>query len=141
MSSPVIYTRKVRYSDTDALGHVFNGNYFVYFDDVITDYLDLVLGAPMLELGYRCVLARAECDFRSSGELGETLVTAVRVEKVGNTSLTFVLEVTEEASGRVVAHGKEILVVVDAETMRPVSVPAELRAAVSRLEGSADATT
>ena len=135
MSSPVRYTRKVRYSDTDALGHVFNGNYFVYFDDVITDYLDLVMGGPISEQDYRFVLARAECDFRSSGEFGETLVTAVRADKVGNTSVTFALEVTDEASGRLVAQGKEIYVVVDAKTMRPVPVPGELREAIERREG------
>jgi acyl-CoA thioester hydrolase len=74
--------------------------------------------------------------------LGEILVTAVRVEKVGNTSFTFVLEITEEASGRVIAQGKETLVVVDVKTMRPVPVPEALRAAISQLDrqGVAQAT-
>lgn len=135
MVGPIVYTRKVRYSDTDALGHVFNGNYFVYFDDVITDYLDLALGRPVFELPYRFVLARAECDFRSSGEFGETLVTTVRVQRLGNTSITFELEVTEAEEGRLVAQGREILVVVDAETKRPIPLPDDLRAAIERVEG------
>lgn len=136
MPSPVRYTRKVRYSDTDSLGYVFNGNYFVYFDDGITDYLGEVLGAPVADLDYFLVLARAECDFRSPGELGQTLVTAVRAEQVGNTSLTFALEVTEAVSGRLVARGREIVVVVDAKTRRPVPVPEDLRAAIARFEGA-----
>ncbi|MFU8858637.1 MAG: acyl-CoA thioesterase, partial [Deferrisomatales bacterium] len=104
---PVVYQRKVRFSDTDTQGHVFNANYFVYFDDAITDYLE-ALGLPYAELtrrGHDLVLARAECDFRSSGGFGETLVCGVRVTRVGNTSLTFGLRATEEATGRLVAEG------------------------------------
>ena len=40
MENPVEYRRKVRYSDTDAQGIVFNGNYFTYMDDAFTDYLE-----------------------------------------------------------------------------------------------------
>ena len=35
-----IYSRRVRFSDTDCQGHVFNANYFVYFDDAVTDFLE-----------------------------------------------------------------------------------------------------
>lgn len=76
------------------------------------------------------MLARAECDFRSSGKMGETLLTKVRVAKIGKTSITFNLAITEEVRGREVANGLEIYVVIDAETMRPIAVPDELRSAL-----------
>jgi acyl-CoA thioester hydrolase len=137
---PVVYVRKVRFSDTDTQGHVFNPNYFVYFDDAITDYLE-ALGLPYAEItrrGHDLVVARAECDFRSSGAFGETLVVGVRVSRVGNTSLTFGLRATEEKTGRVVAEGVEVYVVLDRESHVPTPVPTYLREAVTRLEaGSA----
>ena len=40
MDFPVTYVRRVRFSDSDAQGIVFNGNYLTYFDDTITDYFD-----------------------------------------------------------------------------------------------------
>src|SRR5690606_25712703 len=40
MDFPVVYRRRVRYSDADAQKIVFNANYSVYFDDTLTDYLD-----------------------------------------------------------------------------------------------------
>lgn len=136
MKAPVTYERKVRYADTDALGHVFNANYFVYFDDAVSDYMEAAMGGQShADAGFEMVLARAECDFRSSGEMGEVLVTAVRVERIGNTSLTFALEVTERQSGRILAQGKEVYVVVDGETMRPLPVPSMLREAIEALEG------
>lgn len=132
MVQPVIYERKVRFSDSDAQGHVFNANYFVYFDDAITDFMEQIEGKSCGETAYEIVLAHAECDFRSSGKMGETLLTSVRVEKVGTTSFTFTLEITEAFSHRKVAHGREIYVLVDAETMQPIPVPAVLRSALEK---------
>lgn len=135
MAKEITYTRKVRYSDTDAQGHVFNVNYFVYFDDAITDYMMEAVGKSHVEDGYEIVLAHAECDFKSSAQLHETLATRVSVEKVGNTSLVFVLSTTETASGREIVKGKEIYVTVDAATMRPIPVPDKLRLQVAAIEG------
>ncbi|MEW6486832.1 MAG: thioesterase family protein [Thermodesulfobacteriota bacterium] len=138
MEHPVKYVRKVRFSDTDIQGHVFNANYFVYFDDAVTDYLE-ALGLPYQEItrrGHDLVLARAECDFRSSGAFGETLLTGVRVARLGNTSVTFALRIEEEKTGRVVAEGVEVYVVLGHESRRPTPVPDYLREAVGRLEKS-----
>ncbi|MBE0618070.1 MAG: acyl-CoA thioesterase [Proteobacteria bacterium] len=136
MSYPVVYTRKVRFSDADLQGHVFNANYFVYFDDAVTDYLE-ALGLPYAAItarGHDLVLARAECDFRSSGAFGETLRVGVKVARVGNTSVTFRLRVEEETTRRVVAEGVEVYVVLDRESHRPTAVPSYLREAVARLQ-------
>lgn len=133
MDTPVVYSRKVRFSDTDCQGHVFHVNYFVYFDDAVTDYFD-ALGLPhhlFLGRGHDLVLARAECDFRSSATLGETLDVRVEVEKIGTTSLVFALSIEEEKTGRRVAAGREVYVVLDTATRAPTPVPDYLRAAVA----------
>jgi YbgC/YbaW family acyl-CoA thioester hydrolase len=127
-----VYKRKVRFSDSDAQGHVFNANYFVYFDDAITDFMERVEGRSCGDTANEIFLAHAECDFCSAGRMGETLLTEVRVDKIGKTSITFGLEITEETSGREVARGVEIYVVVDVETLKPIPVSAELRAALER---------
>ena len=129
---PVTYRRKVRYSDTDAQGIVFNGNYARYFDDTLTDFFDAV-GYEFGEV--EVVLARLEIDFRSPARLGETLVTGARVESFGNTSFVVRLTTWEEASGRVVAEGRQIQVTVDGKDFRPVPVPPELKAAVEAVQG------
>ena len=137
MQAPVVFTRKVRYSDTDAQGHVFNVHYFRYFDDAINDYMERAQGAPGPSAECEIVLAHAECDFRSSAYLGDVLDTRVRVERIGTTSLTFLLEVVELTSGRQVVEGKEIYVSVDPESMQPIPVPESLRAAIAKLEAAA----
>lgn len=135
MSWPVTYARKVRYSDTDAQGIVFNGNYATYFDDTLTDYFDLV-GYRWVEV--EVVLARMEIDFRTPARLGETLVTGARVARIGNTSLAMEMVTWDEATDRVVAEAKQIQVIVDAHDFRPVPVPPDLVAAIEAVQGSMD---
>lgn len=136
MESKPTYQRKVRFSDSDCQGHVFNANYFVYVDDAVTDHLE-DLGLPYAEIvrrGHDMVLARAECDFRSPGCFGETLSVAVRTERLGNTSVTFGFVIREAGSGRTVCEGREVYVILDRQTGRPAPVPDHLRDAIAARE-------
>lgn len=139
MEWPVTYRRKIRFSDTDAQGIVFNGNYATYIDDTVTDYFDAV-GLPwdaFTRNGYDMVLARSETDFRSAGRLGETLVTGARVARIGKTSVVFALRTWEEKSERVVIEARLIQVIVDHQTLQPKPVPAFFIEAVERAQGAA----
>ncbi len=138
MEWPVTYLRKVRYSDTDAQGIAFNGNYFTYFDDALTDYLEAAgfAGTALTERGYDVVLAHAELDFRSSARLGETIAVTARVARIGTSSVTFTLEARNRDTGELVVEGKEIHVMVDTKTLRPIPVPQFFVDAVTRLQGS-----
>ncbi len=136
MDWPVTYTRKVRFSDSDAQGIVFNGNYLAYFDDAITDYFDAI-GLSWDEFnarGYDIVLGHVEIDFKSPGRIGATLVTGARVAKIGTSSVTFELRTWDEATGETVVEGKEVHVVVDHESLRPCPVPEFFIEAVTGLQ-------
>lgn len=135
MDWPVTYVRKIRYSDTDAQGIAFNGNYATYFDDAVTDMFDAI--------GYEwgkveVVLARMEIDFRSPARLGETIVTGARVERVGNTSFTVRLATWERQEERPVADAMQIQVVVSGEDFRPTLVPDDLITAVEAMQGAVE---
>lgn len=137
MQWPITYTRKVRFSDTDAQGIVFNGNYLTYFDDTLTDYFD-ALGIPwsnFQERGYEMVLGRVEVDFRSSAKVGDVIITGARCTKIGTTSVLFDLQTWEQETGRVVVEGHEIQVVVDATTFEKKPVPQFFIEAVTTLQG------
>jgi acyl-CoA thioester hydrolase len=137
MDYPVTYHRKVRFSDSDAQGIVFNANYLTYIDDATSDFFDAleVDWDGMNERGYDMVLGRAELDYRSSGRKGETLVTGVRVASIGTSSVVFDITIWEEQSQRVVVEGREIQVMVDGETFETTPVPDWFVAAVENLQG------
>jgi acyl-CoA thioester hydrolase len=138
MEWPVTYRRKIRFSDTDAQGIVFNGNYATYNDDAVTDYLDS-LGfswSEFQEKGYDMVLGRSEIDFRSSARLGDVLVTGARIARIGKTSVVFELRSWIEADARVVVDTKLIQVIVDPKTLAPKHAPPFFVEAVEKLQGA-----
>ena len=138
MNALVTYKRKIRYSDTDLQGIVFNGNYFTYFDDALTDLLD-VLDLTMESLaamGIDMVTAHAAADFLASARVGDVLATNVMVDRIGTTSITFRLEGVVD--GTVIVQGKVVWVTVDAVTFEKTPVPDEVR---SRIETAANLAT
>jgi acyl-CoA thioester hydrolase len=127
-------TQKIRYSDCDPQGIVFNGNYARYWDDAVTDWFeDLGFGGVELggDIGADVVTARLEMDFKATATIGDTLVTTVEVERLGNTSMTLLLSTSRESDSQVVAAGKVIDVFVDPTGFRPIPVPESIRTAIS----------
>jgi acyl-CoA thioester hydrolase len=137
MDWPVIYRRKVRYSDTDAQGIVFNANYLRYFDDTITDYFDAIglTPAEFTGSGHDIVLAHAEVDYLGPARIGDVLVTGTRVAAIGTTSVRFDVETRNEATGSVVVRGELVQVIVDATTFQKKPVPRFFIEAIERLQG------
>ncbi|HEY5889949.1 MAG TPA: thioesterase family protein [Acidimicrobiia bacterium] len=128
--------QKIRYSDCDPQGIVFNGNYARYWDDAMTDWFDELEddGISLSELGIDVVTARLEIDFKSSATLRDILETRVTAEKLGNTSMTLQIETSKKPDDTVVALGKIVCVFVDRGHLRPVPVPDAFRAAVTEFE-------
>lgn len=125
-------TQKIRYSDCDSQGIVFNGNYPRYWDDALTDWFDelAAVGVDLEEMGVDVVAARLEMDFRRPARPGDTLETSISVEQFGNTSMTVAFTTTILDAAVVVAEGREVLVFVDAASLTPVAVPESVRVAL-----------
>ena len=141
MDYPVIYRRRVRYSDADAQKIVFNANYSVYFDDTLTDFLDAAgLGIDEMQArGYEIVLRRMELDFLGSAKIGDEMCVGMRFIRFGNTSMT--------ARGQVWIDGhpehplvEELAthVIVDAQTFQPTPIPDFIKEAIVNLQGPID---
>ena len=137
MDWPVVYRRKVRYSDSDAQGIVFNANYLAYFDDAIADYFDAIglRGHELHRSGFEVLVAHAEVDFVTPARIGDELAVGVRVDRCGNTSVRFGLEAWKETTGETVVSGHEIYVFVDAARFEKRPVPAAFIDAAERIQG------
>ena len=133
MSWPVTYSRKIRFSDSDAQGIVFNANYLVYVDDTWTDFFESA-GLPwadMVSQGYELVLARTEIDYKDAARIGETIEVGMRVASLGVSSLSMEFRIWDaNEPTRTIAEGKQVQVVVDAEDFQPTPVPDFLRSAL-----------
>jgi acyl-CoA thioester hydrolase len=122
---------RVRLVETDALGVVYYGQYFAYFDISRLEMLRK-LGITLDYLrqkNFLFVAAEALCRYRSSARFDDVLTLGVRVERVGSSSVTYAHEITK--GGVVLAEGKVTDVLVG-EGGKPSKITDEMREMLQR---------
>jgi acyl-CoA thioester hydrolase len=126
-------TQKIRYSDCDPQGIVFNGNYGRYWDDAVTDWMDEAGfgGFDLGGTGADIVAARMEIDFKAPATMGDVLETTVGVERLGTTSMTIGITSRRQSDGEVIVAGREVIVFIDPSSRQPIPIPDPIRVAFS----------
>ena len=111
----------VRWADLDAYAHVNGTTYFTYMETARILFYES-LGFDCLHGSLRTFIARSECDYRVAiGSVDQVQVDVI-VSRVGNTSLDLLYRLHDTA-GKTFATGKTVMVMVDAVSSQPVSVP------------------
>lgn len=129
-----VYSEQVqtRWADNDMYGHVNNVAYYSYFDSAINRYLidnGLDLHDPEGAVAY---MVASECTYLKSIAYPETLRIDLRVSKLGNSSVTYAIELFSE-NGERCAEASMTHVYVNRVTEKPTPIPAQLRAAYERI--------
>jgi acyl-CoA thioester hydrolase len=131
-----VRTIDVRFRDLDAIGHVNNATFLTYLEDVrIAWWLHTTRREGLKDLDM--ILARAEVDYRSALEMGESVEVGVGCTSLGRSSFVLECDITERRSRRLVAEARKVMVYYDyaAGSSRPL--PPEIRALI--LEQDPDA--
>jgi acyl-CoA thioester hydrolase len=116
-----------RWSDNDMFHHVNNVVYFSFFDTAVT-YYEMSEGVcPMIGGPIRALVAEAQCRYHQSLSYPDRVTVGLRVSRVGVSSATFELAVFRDDDDAACAEGRFVHVFCDAETQRPVPIPAEAR--------------
>ncbi len=118
---------RVRWSETDAQGVVFNARYLDYADVAITEYwraagLRELLGAQAFEFHVR----KATVLFEAPIMPDEMIEVMARTLKIGNSSMTQLVEihgVSADGGDDLRASIELVSVHVDLETHRPMALP------------------
>jgi len=122
---PVIRTRvQVRYSDTDALGHISSGSYVTFME---VGRLELY-ETTFAQMGYRLetVMANLHLDYLKECKYGDEIEVVTWCSKIGTKSLVISHEIF--ANGNLVATGSATNVGFDPETRRSMALPADWQA-------------
>jgi acyl-CoA thioester hydrolase len=120
---------RVRYSETDMQGVVFNSNYLIYFDTAITEYirwLEYDLLRHMEELGQDFHTVHADLDFYSPCRFDDELDVCVKVIKLGNSSLTFQVEIYLKGRDELKTSGHVVWANADQQEHKSRPLPKEL---------------
>ena len=125
-----------RWMDNDIYGHVNNVTYYSYFDTVVNQYLiehgDLSIHTAEV-VGF---VVASSCQYRSPIAFPEMLQGALRVEKLGRSSVQYGLAIFKQGEPLASAYGTFTHVFVDRASSRSVPIPARIRQALERLTGA-----
>lgn len=125
---------KVRYCETDMLGHVNNVSYFMYFEQGRVDYFDhLGLTAALFGDRFVAVTADLECQYLEQVYLKDPLQLYVRTARIGRSSVD--IQYALVANGRLKAAGRGALVLIDKESGKSAPLPDFAREMIRNYEG------
>ena len=130
---------RVRFSECDPQGVVFNANFVAYFDVVFTEmWRDAIVPyQQMVDAGTDMVVAEVNVRFLGPAAFEDELDFEVRVTRLGETSMSTRIDTT--TSGKPVAEGRMRHVFIDPATKAKQSIPANIRAALEEYVTDDDA--
>src|SRR6478609_3063614 len=130
---PHVLEIPTRWKDNDVYGHVNNVEYYSYFDTVINTWLIREGGLDIHAGGVIGLCAESHCTYSAALAFPETVRAALRVGKLGRSSVRYEIGLFREAGDEPAAEGWFVHVFVDRETRKPVEIPEPLRSALERL--------
>ncbi len=123
-------TFRVRYAEIDGQKVVFNSRYLEYADVAVTEYwpwtgISEALGAEWDDTEFH--VRRTEIDHLKPFVLGDTVEAAVRIERIGRTSLTQYFELAHADTSALHCTISMVIVNVDLATGLAVPIPPRVR--------------
>ncbi|MVT50707.1 YbgC/FadM family acyl-CoA thioesterase [Bradyrhizobium yuanmingense] len=128
---------RVRYSEIEGQGVVFNAHYLTYFDTTITEYFralgfDQYADAKASGIDFHVVKSLIE--YKAPVRFDWELDVGARVARIGNSSLLFELAIFRKGGTEALVTGEIVWVYTDQNTHRPVTIPASMRALIATRE-------
>ena len=122
-----------RWADNDVYGHINNAVYYFYFDTVVNRFL---IDNGLLEIGKSDVIGlvvETGCSYFAPASFPDDIKAALRVAKLGNSSVTYEIALFKNDDTTAAAQGHFVHVYVDEKTRRPVAIDENMRKTLSTL--------
>ena len=119
MGAPHVTTHRLRFNDTDALGHVNNAVFAVMVEQGRAE-LVRVAGIGTHTPGHMVVIVRLELDFKAEMSWPGEVVIETEVAGIGNRSFRFRQRLLQD--GKLCGAALTVLALVDRATGRAVSL-------------------
>jgi acyl-CoA thioester hydrolase len=111
-------------------GHVNNVNYYSYFDTVINQFLieqGSFVPQKSQQIGF---IVKSSCSYISPVSYPQKLIGALRVDRVGNSSVDYAVGIFKENQEVASAVGSLTHVFVDRDSHKPTPITGVLREAM-----------
>jgi YbgC/YbaW family acyl-CoA thioester hydrolase len=129
---------RVRWAEVDMQKIVFNGHYLTYIDTAVAEYWRAI-GLPYPEgyverYGNDMFLRKATVEYLGSARYDESLEVLCRVDKLGNSSMTFAFEIVRQGEDAPLVTAELVYVNADPRTMKAAPLPEDVRKRVDAYE-------
>lgn len=122
---------KVRFCETDALGHINNTSYFIYMEEARVQFFESI-GFIMNAKNWQFIMASASCDFLDQAHFNDELLITTSVTHLGTKSFHMEQLMTNAITGRAVAKGKSVIVTYDFPEQKSIPIPVHIRAELEK---------
>ncbi|MCH7800933.1 MAG: acyl-CoA thioesterase [Chloroflexi bacterium] len=132
-------TLRVRFSECDAQGIVFNGAYQNYLEVAQAEYfrnLGIVLYDESSRKHFDTASVKITLEFIFPAKVDDLLRIYSRVDSIGNTSMTVKYELYRDGTGELVHRAEVVQVNYDADSASARRVPDGLRTLIETYESS-----
>ncbi len=108
----------VRFSDTDAMGVVWHGNYLRYFEDAREAFGNMyeLTYLDVYKNGFFTPIVKSEIDFKSPIYYGETIKVVAKYLPFAAAKIIFEYEVINISTGKICTVGKTVQIFLDTTT-------------------------
>ena len=133
---PIAIALPVFWGDQDVFGHVNNNAYFRWFESAriaLSQRIGLIDLYRTEKIGP--ILASVACDYHRQIIFPDTIHAAIRVARIGRTSIGLEHAIISQNQQAVAAEGISTIVVFDFQANKPHPVPPSIRNAIEGLHG------
>ena len=135
------HTFRIRYSEVDSQGIVFNAHYLTYFDCAITEYYralkyNYALDVKKNRKDFHVI--KTIIDYKKPLLFDQLIDTCVRISKIGNTSLTYEIGLYPLNQKILLAAGTIIQVYTDQITKKSTDLSSSLVKKIKKFENKSN---
>ena len=122
-----------RWMDNDVYRHVNNVNYYSFFDTAVNEYM-MREGVLTLDSEAVCLVVDTGCQYFSPVAFPDVVHCGLRVAHLGASSVRFEIGIFRNDDETAAAQGHFVHVCCSRSTQRPCDMPANMRAALAKLQ-------
>lgn len=129
---------RIRYSEIDGQGILYNAHYLTFFDQGITEYLrDLPYAykAETARTGHDFHTVKTLIEYAKPVEFDEEIDVCVKAGRIGRSSIRFDFEMHGRDAEDLRATGEVVWVYTNQETHKPSPVPEDMAGLIIKLDG------
>ena len=119
-----------RWMDNDMFGHVNNVNYYSFFDTIINQFLIEQAGFVPQKSEQIGFIVKSSCSYISPVSYPQKLVGALRVDRIGNSSVDYAVGIFKENEEVASAVGCLTHVFVDRNSQQPTPIKGPMHKAM-----------